>query len=77
MKIRVYPKVIQMNPVGLVGEIIFIEFGLNFSRRIHYTLLMRLEKNNPSHLFKKIINTIIVLTSNALKIIVIFMIIEM
>ena len=44
MKIRVYPKMTQMNPVGLVGEIIFIEFGLNFSRRIHYTLLMHLEK---------------------------------
>ena len=45
----------QMNPVGLVGEIIFIEFGLNFSRQIYYTLLMHLEKNNPLHLFKKLL----------------------
>ena len=45
MKIRVQPK---------MTEIIFIEFGLNFSRRIHYTLLMHLEKNNPPHLFKKL-----------------------
>ena len=28
-----------MNPVGLIGEIIFIEFGLNCPRRIHYALL--------------------------------------
>ena len=42
MKIRVYPKMTQVNPVGLVVEI--IEFGLNLSRRIHYTLLMHLEK---------------------------------
>ena len=34
-----------MNPVGLVGEIIFIEFGLNFSRRIYYALLMHLKKS--------------------------------
>ena len=55
MKIRVYPKMTQMNPVGLVREIIFIEFGLNFSRRTHYTLLMHLEKNNPLYLFKKLL----------------------
>ena len=55
MKIRVYPKMTQVNPVGLVVEIIFIEFGLNLFRRIHYTLLMHLEKNNPSHLFKKLL----------------------
>ena len=44
-----------MNPVGLVEKTIFIEFGLNFSRGIHYTLLMHLEKNNSPHLFKKLI----------------------
>ena len=55
MKIRVQPKTTEMNPVDLVGGIIFIEFGLNFSRRIYYTLLMHLEKNNPSHLFKKLL----------------------
>ena len=55
MKIRVQPKMTEMNPVGLIGEIIFIEFGLNFSRRIHYTLLMHLEKKNPPHLFKKLL----------------------
>ena len=77
MKIRVYSKVTSTNPVGLVGKIIFIEFALNVSRRIHYTLLMHLEKNNPSHLFKKNINTIMVLTFNTLKIILIFMIIKM
>ena len=55
MKIRVYSKVTQANPVGLVGKIIFIEFGLNFPRRIHYTLLTHLEKNNLPHLFKKLL----------------------
>ena len=51
MEVRAYSKVTQMNAVGLIGKIIFIEFGLNFSRRIHYTLLMHLEKNNSPHLF--------------------------
>ena len=33
-----------MHPVGLVGEIIFIEFGPNCPRRIHYTQLFFLDK---------------------------------
>ena len=53
-----------MNPVGLVGEIIFIEFGLNCPRRIHYTLLavwtrmdqinVELIKYSPEVVYEKI-----------------------
>ena len=39
MKIRIWFKVAQTGPLGLIEKIIFIELGPDFPRMVHFTLL--------------------------------------